>query len=129
MVKKMINKEMVLYLIFGVLTTLINITSFYFLHKISDNLIITNSIAWIISVLFAFITNKNIVFKSNGNIIKEILMFFLARLLSLLFDNIFMLILTKTIGDMLAKIITNIFVIIINYILSKIFIFTKKDQK
>lgn len=129
MVKKIINKEMVLYLIFGVLTTLINITSFYFLHKISDNLIITNSIAWIISVLFAFITNKNIVFKSNGNIIKEILMFFLARLLSLLFDNIFMLILTKTIGDMLAKIITNIFVIIINYILSKIFIFTKKDQK
>lgn len=129
MVKKIINKETVLYLIFGVLTTLINITSFYFLHKISDNLIITNSIAWIISVLFAFITNKNIVFKSNGNIIKEILMFFLARLLSLLFDNIFMLILTKTIGDMLAKIITNIFVIIINYILSKIFIFTKKDQK
>lgn len=129
MVKKMINKETVLYLIFGVLTTLINITSFYFLQKISDNLIITNSIAWIISVLFAFITNKNIVFKSNGNIIKEILMFFLARLLSLLFDNIFMLILTKTIGDMLAKIITNIFVIIINYILSKIFIFTKKDQK
>lgn len=129
MVKKMINKEMVLYLFFGVLTTLINITSFYFLHKISDNLIITNSIAWIISVLFAFITNKNIVFKSNGNIIKEILMFFLARLLSLLFDNIFMLILTETIGDMLAKIITNIFVIIINYILSKIFIFTKKDQK
>lgn len=129
MVKKMINKETVLYLIFGILTTLINITSFYFLHKISDNLIITNSIAWIISVLFAFITNKNIVFKSNGNIIKEILMFFLARLLSLLFDNVFMLILTKTIGDMLAKIITNIFVIIINYILSKIFIFTKKDQK
>lgn len=129
MVKKMINKETVLYLIFGILTTLINITSFYFLHKISDNLIITNSIAWIISVLFAFITNKNIVFKSNGNIIKEILMFFLARLLSLLFDNIFMLILTETIGDMLAKIITNIFVIIINYILSKIFIFTKKDQK
>ena len=129
MIKKRINKETVLYLIFGILTTLINITSFYFLHKISDNLIITNSIAWIISVLFAFITNKNIVFKSNGNIIKEILMFFLARLLSLLFDNIFMLILTKTIGDMLAKIITNIFVIIINYILSKIFIFTKKDQK
>ena len=129
MVKKMINKETILYLIFGILTTLINITSFYFLHKISDNLIITNSIAWIISVLFAFITNKNIVFKSNGNIIKEILMFFLARLLSLLFDNIFMLILTETIGDMLAKIITNIFVIIINYILSKIFIFTKKDQK
>lgn len=129
MVKKMINKETVLYLIFGILTTLINITSFYFLHKISDNLIMTNSIAWIISVLFAFITNKNIVFKSNGNIIKEILMFFLARLLSLLFDNVFMLILTKTIGDMLAKIITNIFVIIINYILSKIFIFTKKDQK
>ena len=129
MVKKMINKETVLYLIFGILTTLINITSFYFLHKISDNLIITNSIAWIISVLFAFITNKNIVFKSNGNIIKEILMFFLARLLSLLFENIFMLILTETIGDMLAKIITNIFVIIINYILSKIFIFTKKDQK
>ena len=129
MVKKMINKETVLYLIFGILTTLINITSFYFLHKISYNLIITNSIACIISVLFAFITNKNIVFKSNGNIIKEILMFFLARLLSLLFDNIFMLILTETIGDMLAKIITNIFVIIINYILSKIFIFTKKDQK
>ena len=132
--KKLINKynELIMYGIFGVLTTLINLLTFYVLDKLGVNIYLNNSIAWIISVLFAFITNKLYVFNSKDTsykiIAKEGIAFFLARIFSYFVDmfTIFMIFQVMGINKMIAKIISNVIVIIINYLLSKIIIFKKK---
>lgn len=126
------TKELLWYIFFGICTTLINIISFYLLDKIGINVYLNNFIAWIISVLFAFITNKLYVFRSMSmkkNIfIKEIISFFFFRILSLGIDMIGMYICISLINlnKLLSKIIINIIVIISNYIFSKMFIFKKK---
>ena len=132
--KKLINKynELIMYGIFGVLTTLINLITFYVLDKLGVNVYLNNSIAWVISVLFAFITNKLYVFNSKDTsykiIAKEGIAFFLARIFSYFVDmfTIFMIFQVMGINKMIAKIISNVIVIIINYLLSKIIIFKKK---
>lgn len=124
-------KEVLLYLLFGGLTTIVNILTFYIFRKLNVELYISNIIAWIISVLFAFITNKLFVFESKNKTkkenIKEITSFFGFRLLSLVFDmgSMFLLINILKINDLLSKIFANILVIILNYIFSKLFIFKK----
>lgn len=79
-------KEIILYLIFGVLTTLVNLAVFALFNKFTDPLI-SNVIAWVFAVIFAYITNKLFVFESKSwkkNVIsKEIPAFFGARLFSL----------------------------------------------
>ena len=126
------TKELLWYIFFGICTTLINIISFYLLDKIGINVYLNNFIALIISVLFAFITNKLYVFRSKSmkkNIfIKEIISFFFFRILSLGIDMIGMYICISLINlnKLLSKIIINIIVIISNYIFSKMFIFKKK---
>ena len=128
MLKKILNKETILYLIFGVLTTIINILTFSIMERIITNLLFNNTVAWICSVLFAFITNRNIVFQSTGNKLKELFLFFGARIVSLLFDNllIFILIEKLILNNILSKIIVNVFVVVINYILSKLIVFKKE---
>ncbi len=124
-------KEGLLYLVFGGCTTLLNIVAFYILRKLNIGIYISNTIAWILSVLFAFITNKLFVFesrgKSKGENFKEICSFFIFRLLSLGFDMGAMYLFVKvlSVGEMISKIISNVIVIILNYIFSKLFIFKK----
>ena len=66
-IKKIINKEAILYIVFGVLTTIINLISYYFFSNIiTINYLISNTIAWIISVIFAYMTNKLYVFNSKS---------------------------------------------------------------
>ena len=65
-IKKLINKKIILYVIFGVLTTIVNLIAYYlFSNIININYLISNAIAWIISVVFAYITNKFFVFNSS----------------------------------------------------------------
>lgn len=122
-------KEIILYLVFGVLTTVVNIVSFYFcFNLLKINWEISNIIAWISSVLFAYITNKLYVFSKSGkNIIQEILSFFGVRLLSFVMDMLMMYLLIDVfqIDNLISKIIVNVFVIIINYIFSKFLVFNK----
>lgn len=140
LIKKFLNKETVSYLIFGVLTTIINIVVFgisedFLIPFMSDTAaaLTANVIAWVLSVAFAFITNKLFVFESKSMsfkvIIKELYSFVIARLLSLAFDEAFMMVAIKFIDSMLAKIISNVFVVIINYVLSKFFIFKNKNKQ
>lgn len=119
--------EVLSYLFFGGCTTLVNIVTFWVLRLLKIGVYTSNVVAWIISVLFAFITNKLFVFESKGNTIKQGISFFGFRLLSLVFDMgiMYLLIDVFNVNDLLSKIITNIFVIIINYIFSKVFIFKK----
>ena len=128
-------REVLLYLLFGGLTTLINIIAFYFLRKVSVSLYTSNVVAWILSVLFAFVTNKVFVFESKNQKlkenIKEVVSFFAFRILSLIFDMAFMYVLVKllTANEMISKVVSNIFVIILNYLFSKLFIFKKKKEQ
>ena len=124
-------KEVLLYLFFGGLTTLVNIITFFVLRLFNIEIYISNLIAWIVSVLFAFVTNKTIVFESDSNDkkknIKELVSFFGFRILSLGMDMLSMYLLLQILSteEMFAKIVTNIIVIVLNYIFSKLFIFKK----
>lgn len=124
-------REGLFYLFFGGCTTLVNILAFFFLRLVNMSTYVSNIIAWVLSVLFAFITNKLVVFESKGKefkeTVKETIFFFGFRLLSLLFDMgiMYLLIDMLSCNELLSKIISNIFVIIINYVFSKLFVFKK----
>ncbi len=130
-------KETILYVIFGGLTTLLNIVTFYVLFQwLGVDKVPANVIAWIVGVLFAFFTNKSFVFESKDwslkNFLWEFLTFMGARLFSLLFDTVFLLFFTEWVfhfDTMVIKIISNIFVIIINYVLSKLVVFRSAKKK
>lgn len=125
-------KEGLLYLFFGGCTTVVNILAFMILRIFHIDTYISNGIAWFLSVLLAFITNKLYVFESKGagvkTALKEGISFFVFRILSLLFDMGIMYVLIDVLScnEVISKIISNIFVIIINYVFSKMFIFRKK---
>lgn len=127
-------KEILLYLVFGVLTTLVNIVSYYlFTRLLNLDPYISNTVAWILSVLFAFVTNKRFVFESKEKswkiVLKEGISFLGFRLLSLGIDmgSMFVMLSLCKIDDMIAKIIANVIVVILNYIFSKVFIFKKEN--
>ena len=128
-------KEIINYLFFGGCTTVVNFISYY----IPSNLlgideIVSNMIAWVVSVLFAYITNKIFVFESKDkNIkknIKELISFVTARLLTgALCDIGLFALMVKVLklNDIIAKITTQVVVVVANYIISKLVIF-KKDK-
>lgn len=128
-----INKEIVNYIIFGVLTTLINILVYVFLTKVfSVNYQFATVAAWIVAVLFAYYTNKEFVFKANygqfNQTFKNLLLFVYYRLLSLVVDIAVMYVLIEFLylDDLLSKVIANIIVVVFNYVTSKLFVFSKK---
>ncbi|MBR2024889.1 MAG: GtrA family protein [Clostridia bacterium] len=142
-------KELLLYLIFGVLTTVVSIVSFWLFGLfIPDKLyLITNVISWIISVTFAFITNKLFVFESKkwgkAELSSEIPKFLGARVFSLVIEELGLILFidllnfnefSKVIfgfnitGELIAKTIMSVIVIILNYFFSKFLIFTKNKK-
>ena len=133
--KKLINKETILYLVFGILTTAINIAVCGLLSDILKwDIYLSNTIAWILSVIFAFVTNKIFVFNSKSTdkkvLLKETVFFLIARLISLGFDMLVVWLMADLwgINVCIVKIISNIIVIIMNYIFSKLFIFNNKQH-
>ena len=133
--KKLINKETILYLVFGILTTAINIAVCGLLSDILKwDIYLSNTIAWILSVIFAFVTNKIFVFNSKSTdkkvLLKETVFFLIARLISLGFDLLVVWLMADLwgINVWIVKIISNIIVIIMNYIFSKLFIFNNKQH-
>ena len=129
--KKLLNdKEMVLYIIFGVLTTIVNILSYLFFSKVCGiNLLISNIMAWFLSIVFAYVTNRILVFESkNDNILYEFGLFISGRGLSGILDSLlfYILVLILMFNAVESKIFINIIVIIINYVMSKKIIFKEK---
>lgn len=123
------------YLIFGALATVVNIATysiFYYLFKVNNSL--SNVIAWVIAAIFAYFTNKVLVFESKVDtkkqLLKEMVSFFGCRLLTLAVDQIIMIITVDKLGinAFLMKIISNIVVIILNFVFSKLFIFKKNTE-
>ena len=118
-----------MYLVFGVLTTVVNIVVYYVAADcLKINYLIANIAAWF---LFAYVTNRKYVFESKSDhILKEMISFFSARLATGALDMGFMYVTVnfQILPDFIAKIVANIFVIIANYVLSKLFIFKKDGE-
>ena len=139
--KKVINlynnyKEVINYLIFGFLTNIISLIVYYALTLTIINpnkaieLQVANILSWVAGVIFAYITNRKYVFNSkNKNVKKELISFVSARVVTLLLDMFIMGLFVSILGfnDRIMKIISQIIVIISNYIFSKLFVFKKRS--
>lgn len=132
-VKKFFTKEIILYAVFGLLTTIANIGSFYIMTKflnVNDNL--ANNIAIIIAVLVAYFTNKDWVFHSEaegfGEKFIEFCKFILGRLFTMFIESFGGALLFKyvPIPSIVSKCIITVVVIILNFFISKFFTFKSK---
>lgn len=128
-----INKEIIRYLFFGGLSFLVSITTYsLFSDVLQVDPLISNILSWVITVLFAYITNKKWVFYQNNNgkkiKFKEIISFFGGRIITLLIEELLLLVAINVLNlnDMLVKIISQVIVIILNYFISKFVVFNKK---
>ena len=139
-IKEMYKKyeEIILYLIIGGLTTLVNILVYYLVtHSFLNpndkiELQIAEVISWVVAVLFAYYTNRKYVFKKNNKAnIKEATSFFSSRLTTLLIEMLIMYIFVSELkfDDKIIKIIAQVVVIILNYVFSKFFVFKKEKNK
>lgn len=121
--------EVINYLFIGGCTTIISILSYAFFAKVCYlDLVVSNVLSWIVSVLFAYFTNRVIVFNSkNKNYINEFISFMGSRVITLILDTLLMILFVKSLNmnDMIAKVIVQIVVIIGNYLISKLFVFKK----
>ena len=122
-----LDRELVLYVVFGAFTFLVNIVTYFLFESVMGiNYLVSNVLAWFFSVLFAYITNRTWVFESKSpHILKEMSLFFSGRIFSGVVDMILM----YTFIDLLvfdssiSKIVVQVIVIILNYIFSKLIVF------
>ena len=142
-------KELITYGIFGVATTVVNFVSFKLASILlgEELYLLSNIIAWVVSVIFAYITNKLWVFESKSMksevVFKELVSFFAARGFSFIVEELGLFLLVDVArlsdyqltvlsfnisGTMISKILVAFVVVIINYFFSKLFIF-RKDKK
>lgn len=140
-IKKLMKKyeEIIRYLIVGVLTTIVSWSAYYLcVVTVLDAQVawmnaVANTISWAAGVLFGYVTNRKFVFMSQEpNILKEFLQFSGSRVSTWLLDIVVMYVTVNVMAmnEMVAKVfISSVLVTIANYILSKVFIFKKKDSK
>ena len=142
-------KELITYGIFGVATTIVNFIVFKLSNVVfgEEFYLLSNVIAWVVSVIFAYITNKLWVFESKSFklqvVMKELLSFFAARGFSFIIEEVGLYLLVDAAklsdysmdlvyfslsGTMISKVIIGIVVVILNYFFSKMFIFRKKEK-
>lgn len=140
-------KELIIYGVFGVGTTLVN----FFTYKLFNMLLgmeyylLSNIIAWFVSVIFAYVTNKLFVFESKSwnikVVAKEVPSFFAARVFSFLVEEAGLFLLVDILGmkdfgvdilgftisgNMISKVILAVVVVVLNYFFSKFVVFRKK---
>ena len=143
------HKEMIMYFVFGVATTLVNLIAFYCLGLVGGSAdhayLIHNIIAWLVAVIFAYITNKLFVFESRSwktkVLLKELCEFFGARIFSLGIEEIGLWLFVDLLnfghisytvagfcltGELVAKLALAVIVVVLNYFFSKFIIFKKK---
>ncbi len=127
-------REIINYLLFGGLSTIVNFLSYFiFARLLGIEEVISSILSWFCAVLFAYITNKLFVFESKTETKKaffiEMTTFFLSRILSGILCDVgtfALMVKVLNINDIFSKIITQIMVIIVNYLFSKLIIFKKK---
>ena len=124
-------RETVIYLVFGVLTTVVNyavyIPLYNFVHLPAS---VCNGVAWVAAVAFAYVTNKLFVFESkswNSGVFGELLRFVGSRVTSGVIETVSLLVTVDILGwnGNIMKLFLAAIVIVLNYILSKFFVFKK----
>ena len=135
LLNKVLTKEIILYIFFGVLTTIINLGAFWIMNDIlhwDSN--ISNFIAILLAVLVAYITNKDLVFHSDAKNGKERITQFFKFILGRAFTMIVefvggMVLFNIPIPNIIIKAFLTVVVIILNFFISKFFAFKKKEQE
>lgn len=132
-IRKKLSKEVIYYLIFGVMTTLINLVVFFILNALmSINENVANFIAITLAILFAYATNKDLVFHSKAQTIKEKLLQFIKFIAGRAFTFALeffggILLFKLPIPNIIIKAILTIIVIVLNFFISKYFAFKNKE--
>lgn len=123
--KNKLSKELFSYIVAGGLTTLVNFVVYYLLIYVKIDYKISNTVAFVASVIFAFIINKHYVFNSDKGYLKEFIKFSIGRAATYALDIGCMVLLIEfiSVNEYVAKIWTNILVIIVNYFISKFWAF------
>lgn len=121
------------YLIFGVLTTVVNYAVYLPIYNLLGlSAAVSNVIAWVAAVAFAFLTNKPFVFKSHDwsakTVIPELTKFVSCRIASGAMETLILLLTVDMLGwnGNIWKLITQVLVVILNYVTSKLVVFRKK---
>lgn len=133
--KKFLTKEIILYIIVGVVTTLVNIGLYSTLLFFNVEYKLANIISVVISIIVAYILNKIFVFKTKSNnineLFKEIYRFIYARGLTLLLDYFGLIIMVEVFNfnNLFSKIALTFIVIVLNYILGKKLVFKTKNKE
>lgn len=134
-IKDLYNKygDVLRYLIIGGVTTLIDFLTFTLLNgPLGVHYQVANIVAWVVAVCFAFVGNKWVVFRTETpgwhTLAREAGSFVAMRLTTLLFSAVFLYVTVSLLAwdETLSKLISNIVVIILNYVLSKLVVFRKK---
>ncbi len=152
-VEKLLQYEIVSYLFFGVLTTVVNFVTYMIMGILAGEnyeekvlftigsfdfqlILLMNAVAWIAAVIFSYITNKLFVFESSSwkarVFLREFLSFMGARIISfLIFEELIFALLINIFGinDLISKLFVSVFVIVFNFIASKLVIFRKKKDE
>ena len=121
-----------IYLVFGVLTTVVNYLVYYPCFLYFGSASVSNAIAWVVAVAFAYLTNKPFVFRSHDwsakTVVPELGKFLSCRIGSGVMETVIILIAVDILGGnkYLWKLLTNVLVVIVNYIGSKLLVFRKK---
>jgi predicted membrane protein len=128
------HKEVLLYLFFGGLAVFLNLALFVlFTKRFGWGALFANVVDWVICVLFQFITNKTWVFDAETDSAKgfwaQLAGFFSGRLLTLGVEELMLFVFIDRLhwNSLLVKLIAQIVVIVSNYVISKFFVFKKKD--
>lgn len=122
-------KQFIMYVIVGGFTTLVNYIIYFVLIKTNQGWLFANTIAWAAAVLFAFYSNRKVVFQSTQNAKQEAPQFFMMRLATLVVENLLLFLLIQLLGFhvYISKIVVSFITVIANYGLCKFKIFNQKE--
>ena len=125
-------REVILYLFFGACTTLVSLLSFWLFESVLHvNALISNIISWVVSVTFAFVVNRLYVFDAAGQgVLRQAVSFYGGRLATLGVEELIIYVFITRLGfpAMLIKLIAQVIIIILNYVISKLIVFTKHGE-
>ena len=129
------NKEVLLYLFFGGLTFLVSVISYaYFNVTLGINELVANIISWVLAVAFAFFTNRIWVqapTETVSQFLMQLIRFFMGRVATLVVEEVILLVFITILGfnSMAVKVIAQVIVIVLNYVISKLVVFRKKNDQ
>jgi putative flippase GtrA len=129
------QKEVITYLFWGVMTTIVNYAVYFICTRIMQTgYLAANLTAWIFAVLFAYVTNKLFVFctcwNSGSRLLRELISFVTGRVASLVIETmiLYLFIDLMQFNDIIVKLFSNVIVVILNYIFAKLFTFRKNKE-